>query len=310
VGINYSSVMKPSSGALNGCVNDAMMIAYLLKKNFGFTDRDISLLADEKPAAPTVAVAGPPTRQNIITGMRHLVSGVGPGDSLFFHFSGHGAQQRDTDGDEDDGLDETILPLDYKSKGVIVDDEIYEILVRTLPAGVRLTAVMDCCHSGTGMDLAYTHHVEDGTGRGQTMRVVPGEASTRGVESNDRFIPILLVAGTIMAGHAASSSSNKKYKKKKAVRKKPDPVADVFCFSGCADNQTSADTNALAGNATTGAMTYSFIEAIEKGGHDWHSFTYRSFLIAIRKKMKEKRFKQTPQLSSGRPLNLDTPFRI
>ncbi len=32
------------------------------------------------------------------------------GDSLFFHFSGHGSQQYDRNGDEEDGKDETICP--------------------------------------------------------------------------------------------------------------------------------------------------------------------------------------------------------
>ena len=48
---------------------------------------------------------------------RWLVSGARPGDSLFFSFSGHGGQVRDVDGDEADGLDETILPEDYKIAG-------------------------------------------------------------------------------------------------------------------------------------------------------------------------------------------------
>lgn len=37
--------------------------------------------------------------------------------------SGHGGQAKDTDGDEDDGFDEVIYPLDYKQAGHIVDDE-------------------------------------------------------------------------------------------------------------------------------------------------------------------------------------------
>ncbi len=47
-----------------------------------------------------------------------LVKGAKPGDSLFFSFSGHGNQMRDIDGDEtDDGMDETILPVDYREAG-------------------------------------------------------------------------------------------------------------------------------------------------------------------------------------------------
>jgi len=61
------------------------------------------------------------------------------------------------DGDEVDGYDETILPVDYKKNGMIVDDEMNAIMVRPLPEGVRLTAVFDSCHSGTALDLPYIY---------------------------------------------------------------------------------------------------------------------------------------------------------
>ena len=39
--------------------------------------------------------------------------------------------------------------------GVIVDDEINEILVRPLPSGARLHAFVDACHSGTSKCIAF-----------------------------------------------------------------------------------------------------------------------------------------------------------
>lgn len=56
--------------------------------------------------------------------MQWLTAGCQPGDSLFFHFSGHGSQQADSTGLEADGFDETILPLDFRHAGEIVDDEV------------------------------------------------------------------------------------------------------------------------------------------------------------------------------------------
>ena len=38
---------------------------------------------------------------------------------------------------------------------MITDDEICERIVHTLPDGVRLTAVMDSCHSGTGAGCVF-----------------------------------------------------------------------------------------------------------------------------------------------------------
>ena len=95
------------------------------------------------------------TRKNIITAMQWLVSDLQSGDSLFFHYSGHGGQARDVDGDEYDGFDETLIPMDFKKNGVIVDDDINRLLIRPLIRGVTLHCVIDACHSGTVMDLEY-----------------------------------------------------------------------------------------------------------------------------------------------------------
>jgi hypothetical protein len=94
-----------------------------------------------------------PTRSNILVAMRWLVQDCSSGDSLVFHFSGHGNQVEDDDGDELDGQDETICPLDWEQNGQIRDDEINETIVRPLVHGVRLHAIIDACRSGTVLDL-------------------------------------------------------------------------------------------------------------------------------------------------------------
>ncbi|CAI9770374.1 unnamed protein product [Fraxinus pennsylvanica] len=55
-------------------------------------------------------------------------------------------------------------------------------------------------------------------------------------------------------------------------------VANTISFSGCDDDQTSADTSALSKITSTGAMTFCFIQAIERG----HGTTYGSILSAMR----------------------------
>ena len=60
-----------------------------------------------------------------------------PKDSLFLHYSGHGGSTKDLDGDEEDGQDEYICPVDFKSAGTIVDDELKVLLSKQLPKGVR-----------------------------------------------------------------------------------------------------------------------------------------------------------------------------
>ena len=67
------------------------------------------------------------------------------GEQTFF--SSLKKKSKDGEGDEVDGYDETICPVDYASSGQIVDDEMNALLVQRLPPGVRLTAIFDSCHS-------------------------------------------------------------------------------------------------------------------------------------------------------------------
>jgi len=67
---------------------------------------------------------------------------------------------RDQDGDEADGFDETLIPVDYLENGQIRDDDLYDTLVKPMKVGVVVTSLMDCCHSGTVLDLPYTFRAD------------------------------------------------------------------------------------------------------------------------------------------------------
>ncbi|XBH97070.1 hypothetical protein VPH35_087353 [Triticum aestivum] len=87
--------------------------------------------------------------------MHWLVQGCSSGDSLVFQFSGAGVQVPDCSGEERDGMDEAICPLDSFQQGPILDDEINQAIVRPLVHGVKLHAIVDACHSATVLDLPY-----------------------------------------------------------------------------------------------------------------------------------------------------------
>jgi hypothetical protein len=129
-------------GELRGCINDVKNIKAFLCDNYHIDE--ILVLTDDQKDPSKI-----PTRANILAGFRWLKKGAQSGDSLILHYSGHGGSVKDTDGDEEDGMDETLIPVDYATAGQIVDDEIHELLCQGLPKGVRLTAIMDCCHSGS-----------------------------------------------------------------------------------------------------------------------------------------------------------------
>ncbi|KAH8096904.1 caspase domain-containing protein [Cristinia sonorae] len=154
IGINY----RGQPYELFGCVNDAKNVYRFLNRHHHYKEQDIILLVDDSKNPRQQ-----PTKKNILDAMRWLVKDAKPNDSLFFHYSGHGGQVKDRDGDELDGWDEVIYPLDYQTAGSIVDDLMHAIMVKPLPTGCRLTALFDSCHSGSILDLPYLYHTNGRT---------------------------------------------------------------------------------------------------------------------------------------------------
>jgi len=147
VGCNYPG----SEAQLNGCINDTGRWWNVLKTIYDFKEEDLLLLRDqgEQDWRKTS------TRDNMINGVRWLVDGAAPGDVLFFQFSGHGGQRQCHDSSEADGKDELLIPSDYQSNGVILDHELFDLMVVPLQSGVKLTVMLDCCHSGSALDLPF-----------------------------------------------------------------------------------------------------------------------------------------------------------
>ena len=105
IGINYPGSLAP----LRGCINDVTSLRRFICKEWGFRDSPdcMRVLTDDARDHRQL-----PTRQNMLDAFHWLVADARPGDSLFLHYSGHGGQKRDLDGDEDDGMDETLCPCD------------------------------------------------------------------------------------------------------------------------------------------------------------------------------------------------------
>jgi len=103
---------------------------------------------------------------------------------------GHGGKLRDDDGDEKDGYDETLVPLDYETAGQIRDDDLYKMLIGSLKEGVFATFIMDCCHSGSVLDLPFTF-------------VADGESNEMSMGQDFDFGPLLTMAAVAFAAHQA-----------------------------------------------------------------------------------------------------------
>jgi hypothetical protein len=79
--------------------------------------------------------------------------------------------------------------------------------------------------------------------------------------------------------------------------------ARVFMFSGCKDAQTSMD--AFEEGQSQGAMTYAFLETIEYLKEKQQPLTYWLLLRGLLTVLKDKKYEQVPQLSSGTLCDLD-----
>lgn len=87
-----------------------------------------------------------------------------------------------------------------------------------------------------------------------------------------------------------------------------DSKAQVILFSGCMDNQYSADSYE-AGQAQ-GAMTYCFLTTMQKLKSQNKTATYRKVIKNLSVFIKQKGYRQIPQLSSGKFLNLEDELTI
>lgn len=116
------------------------------------------------------------TYSAIIKALDKLTKHCEKGDLVYLHFSMHGQPVEDLDGDEKDGWDEALIPVDaqmrYK-KGVyegdkhLLDDTLEEYFNKMrskLGTKGQLYVVLDACHSGTASrgDDDHVRGVRDG----------------------------------------------------------------------------------------------------------------------------------------------------
>lgn len=99
------------------------------------------------------------TKKGIVSAFQSLSRECQSGDVVYIHFSGHGQQMRDVNGDELDGLDECWIPYDaYKNpcnkdhgEKHLSDDEI-NVLLKNIRSKIgksgKILVVVDACHSG------------------------------------------------------------------------------------------------------------------------------------------------------------------
>lgn len=248
---------------LSGCESDIRAMRQLLTSRFGFEERNAVLLINEQA-----------TRQAITDAWRALTEQTQAGDTVFIQYSGHGSQMRDVHGDEEDGMDETILPHDTRDPGRqvfdITDDEIKEWLDALVAKTDNVVLLFDCCHSASA-----TRAVGDPT------------VQTRRVPADPREPPPA-APGTRSVG---------------VVQRGPSgwlPLNERLVFmAGCRDDEESSEHRSPEG-ARYGALTYFLMQSMQSAAPD---ATFRDVYESVVAEV-SSRYRQHPQLEGA----LDRPL--
>lgn len=276
VGIN-----KYNDAPLRGCVNDVVLLYKVISEKYGFDRHNIDIATDTEC-----------TKQRILYGLRHLVTGVKPGDTVLFSFSGHGSQvvvDDWTNSDEPDGRDEIICPVDLDWNDPLRDHQIGAIF-KALPPGVKIVVILDCCHSGTGLRNTNCGKVGSKTDDDVVNRFMAPPPS------NILLDPNITISDDLRFTFSWSSLFSTQPKKRDFLVHTV-KQGDALLISGCEDNQLSAD--AWIGGRYHGALTYTLCEVLMENDY---IIAYNELITKVNNKLAKKKFTQTPQLEGRNEL--------
>ncbi|MFJ3906009.1 caspase family protein [Streptomyces sp. NPDC090025] len=240
-------------GTLLACENDA---------------RDMARLARAAGFADTVLLTGEGTVDRFTGALRAAAERLAAGDILLLSYSGHGGQVPDVTGpdDEPDRRDETLVLHDRQ----FLDDELHQEFLR-FDDGVRIVTFLDCCHSGSSVELPGPG---PGPGaEGPAARYVPEARQIALYERDQDFYDDLQRS---VAKAAAASGDGQ--------------GPPVILISGCQDNQTASD------GPVNGAFTEALLDVWRDGTFRGD---YRTFHRAIQRRLPPT---QSPNLyTTGAP---------
>jgi hypothetical protein len=267
IGINR---YKVPGADLRGCINDIESVGEALVEYWGFPKSRIKKLKDLRA-----------TTARMRTDITKLLEGSKAGDTLVLHFSGHGSNVPDTNGDEADHRDEILCPTDLDWYDPLTDDWLRNVIDANLHAEANLTVIFDCCHSGS-----------------MTRRFEPPDA-----KRINRFLPCPLDLMAAESGRALRGNVRGRRGRRRRAHKDIQNV-DIpeVLITGCRANQTSAD--AYIRGDYHGAMSYALVRALKKARGKINGRDLHQEMVAY---LKKGRYDQVPQLE-GRTANLKLNF--
>lgn len=201
------------------------------------------------------------TKEGIIKAITDLTTRAQKGDVVVFHYSGHGQQIADDNGDEMDGYDESLVPFDahmryekgvYEGEKHLRDDELDALFIKLrmkIGETGNLLVILDACHSGTA---------------------TRGLAKARG--TFEKMCP---------AGYNPVSSLEKEngmVTRNTASRGTEQGLAPMFVLSGASPSQLNYEAFDEEGNSV-GSLSYAFNRAMRTSDKNT---TYRALFEKIK----------------------------
>lgn len=239
---------------------DIPLITNALKLQ-GFTD--IKIIQDAEA-----------TKDGIVKAINDLTKRAQKGDVVVFHYSGHGQQIMDDNGDEMDGFDEALVPFDahmryekgvYEGEKHLRDDELDSLFIKLrlkLGETGNLLVILDACHSGT---------------------------ATRGIAKARGTFEKMCPAGYNPVTSAAKESGM--ITKGNASRGANQGIAPMFVLSGASPSQLNYEAFDEEGNSV-GSLSYAFNRAMRTSDKNT---TYRALFEKIKVDMSVLAPNQQPQ---------------
>ncbi len=259
---------------LEGCVNDVDLIQDVLQNEFGFSETNIARLTNEAA-----------TRAGILTGFDELVAATETDDIVVFYYSGHGSQMTDIEGDESDGLDETLVTHDsgrtsdgHENRD-IKDDRI-ALFIRQLNEKTKnVTLIVDSCHSGTMARDAF----------GDADRWVEGDHVAEDDPAYEQHIallppPVAVDEGTRDIGKEGWLPKSEKY----------------VLLAGCRDEERSYEAR-VGSDAKHGIFTFNLCKALRSAAA---GTSYRTVFERASAAVTARKPAQHPQMEGARDREL------
>lgn len=152
--IGVDRYLRPATGPdgsfpdLRGAVRDVERVERWLVEERGVSPRHIEKLL--APVSRREDAASSPTYENMVAAFRRLRRRAGAGEHVWIHYSGHGGRVPTLSGGKPQGVDEALVPTDVGDPQgrYLRDVELAYLLEELADAGIVMTVVLDCCHSG------------------------------------------------------------------------------------------------------------------------------------------------------------------